>query len=130
MTAMTAKIATSFAREVGHLASSPAVYLTNAIARVTAARVGLKGKEPAVVWRRLEQLATAEKFARTCLELACPERQGARNDLIENNGDTTSWPRGHKVETGTSKGITAKTGETRPAQPKVSSRPLAAFRFG
>jgi len=61
-------------------ASSPEVFWSNALERIAEARLGLRDKEPADVWRQLEQLARAEQFARACLELAKEEaqkRQGA-----------------------------------------------------
>jgi len=115
--------------------ASPAMYWTAALVRIAGARIGLKGKEPADIWRRLERLAEAEQFARECLELAgetraakaeAQKRQGVRNDLIENSGDTTSWPRGQEV--GTSRDVAAKA--VGIGRNTVERAAPAGFRFG
>jgi len=91
----------------GELEVSPAAYWNAALARITAARLGLRGQEATTVWRRLEWLTVLEQFARTCLEMACPEPQGARTDLVGNKDSSTFIPYGIKVG-GQSTSIAAK----------------------
>jgi hypothetical protein len=68
---------------MSELARPPAVYWTEALARITAARLGLKGQEAATVWRRLEWLTVLEQLARACLALV-----GEKESCVRNTTDT------------------------------------------
>jgi hypothetical protein len=65
------------------LTTSPEAYWTEAIASIAAARLGLKGKDPASVWRQVEWLTVLEQLARACLALA-----GEKESCVRNTTDT------------------------------------------
>jgi hypothetical protein len=124
---------------------SPTAYWSAALARVTVARFGLKGKDPAAVWRQLEWLTMLEQFARACLELASEPLQaearkrqvacqfGQQNEQKLNDSRSLQNQRNHKGEAAeiAAKAMgTAQPQIAGPAQVRASGRVATGFRFG